>query len=111
MNKVIPENDDLKYRAFHRFQFKSIIASSALRNYLHTGVRFSDNRKLAFSNLKGPAFGIFYATDYTKTDDIKPASNFAKEIANDERTAHLMFAKYLFSGTYVDPDTLQSINW
>ena len=107
MASTIPDNPEIKYRKFYRFNFKVFTASSQLRNYLKYGQYHSDNRKLLFSNMTGGS-GIFYACDYSQTGHIKPTISFFRALLESPVTENLEFSQYIFDGPFRDPDSTNS---
>lgn len=103
-NRVIPNDPNVKFRWFYRFNFKDLVASSSLRSYLKLAERFRDNRKFYFSNING-GYGIFYASNYSETGDIQPTHSFPETLSTSSETKELKFTRYIFRGNYVDPDT------
>lgn len=104
LNRVIPDNPEVKYRMFHRFQFKVWAGSSGLRGYIQLAERHSDNRKLFYSNISG-GYGLFYACDYSETNNIKPTPPFITAIWESPETENLKFSRQRYDGYYIDPDT------
>ncbi len=103
LNRVIPEDPQVKFRWFYRFNFKSLAASAGLRDYMQLGDRFNDNRKLAFTNMTG-GYGLFYACDNSETGDIEPTHSFPDTLSNSPETLDLKFSRYIYQGIYIDPD-------
>ncbi|MCD6345954.1 MAG: hypothetical protein J7L96_00895 [Bacteroidales bacterium] len=108
LNQTIPDNPDVNYRQFYRFHFKSWMGSGALSRYLHYGHRFTDNRKLRFSNITG-GYGLFYSCNLGETDDIAPLWHFTDSLSKSPLTSHLKFVKWRYDGAYIDPDTANII--
>ncbi len=102
-NKLIPEDPEVKFRWFYRFNFKGFAASEGLRDYWKLGDRFNDNRKLIFTNITG-GYGVFYACDDTETGDIEPTRSFPDTLSSSPETVDLKFTRYIYRGTYIDPD-------
>lgn len=104
INKLIPDDPEVRFRQFYRFNFKNWAGDSGLRNYLQNGKKFNDNRRLYFARLSG-AYGLFYAFHYAETGNIKPSYSFPIALAKEESLKHLRFSQYLFSGKYVEPES------
>ncbi|MCK5820423.1 MAG: hypothetical protein KAH17_00990 [Bacteroidales bacterium] len=104
LNRVIPEDPQVKFRWFYRFNFKALAADHGLRTYIQLAERHSDNRKLYFSNIIG-GYGLFYACNFSETGDIEPTWSFADTLWESPATENLKFSKYMYQGTYIDPDT------
>ncbi len=102
-NRIIPEDPEVKFRWFYRFNFKGFAASEGLRDYWKLGDRFNDNRKLIFTNITG-GYGVFYACDGTETGDIEPSRSFPDTLSSSPKTVDLKFSRYIYPGTYIDPD-------
>jgi hypothetical protein len=102
-NRTIPDDPQVKFRWFHRFNFKCQAASEDLRTYLKLAERFNDNRKLLFTNIDG-GFGLFWICDHTETGDIKPTLTFPDTLSTSPATNDLKFTRYFFPGTYIEPD-------
>lgn len=103
-NRIIPDNPEVKYRMFHRFKFKVWAGSFGLRNHLQLADRHDDNRKLFYSNISG-GYGLFYACDYSETNNIKPTPPFITALWESPETKNLKFSRYRYDGYYIDPDT------
>ena len=107
----IPEPDpDLRYRSFYRFNFKSYAASNSLREFLDNGVRFSDNRRFYFSNITN-GYGLYYATHWVQTGDIQPTSSWGDTLFTDDSLKYLKFSRYIYGGTWIDPDSTNLKAW
>ncbi len=103
-NRVIPDDPDVKYRKFYRFNFKGWAASKALQNYLQFGQKFRDNRKLSFFNINN-GFGIFYSCSYGETGHIAPLNSFMDTLAKSPYLKDLKFVRWRHNGAFIDPDS------
>ncbi len=101
---MIPEDPQVQFRWFYRFNFKALAADYGLRTYIQLAERHSDNRKLFFSNITG-GYGLFYACNFSETGDIEPTWSFADTLWESPATEDLKFSRYMYQGTYIDPDT------
>lgn len=107
----IPEPaEDIRYRSFYRFSFKSHAGSNSLREFLDNGVKLTDNRRFHFSNITN-GYGLFYATHWVQTQNIQPTSSWADTLHTDPDLQYLKFSRYLFDGNYTDPDSTTRKAW
>lgn len=104
-NRSIQKINGLDYRMFYRFDFTVWTGDSTIANYLYVAERFSDNRRQFFNNINGGQ-GLFFATSSVRLHDVCPQEKFLSFLALNDTTAHLNFSRYLYSGIYVDPDSL-----
>jgi len=109
-NRKIPNTPGLKFRMFYRFNFKVWSGSRILKDYLQYGDRFQDNRKFQFSNMIG-GYGLYYACKTVSTGHIKPRPSFTELLFTDPEVKDLKFSRYVFEGTYHDPDSTNTINY
>ena len=94
---------------FYRFNFKVWSGSNILKDYLQFGARFVDNRKFEFSNIRG-GYGIFYSCKTVNTGNIVPLPTFSQLLFSDPEVKDLKFSRYIFNGTYHEPDSINTLN-
>jgi hypothetical protein len=104
-NLSVPDDPDIDYRKFYRFDFTVWNGDSTLSNYMDVADRFTDNRKQYFCNIEG-GMGLFFSVSHDRIRDIWPNDPFCAVLANADTLKHLKFSPYPYEGPYTDPDSV-----
>lgn len=105
--KVIPDDPDVDYRMFCRFDFGVRAGDYNLYRYLSLASKFSDNRKLTFNNISGGR-GLLYSINHTELKNIRPKDKFANALFYSDSVKHLKFSRFIYDGYFFDPDSTAS---
>jgi hypothetical protein len=105
--RVIPEDPDVDYRMFCRFDFGVRAGDYNLYKYLSLASKFSDNRKFTFNNISG-GIGLLYSINHTELKNIRPKDNFTNALFYSDSVKHLKFSRFIYDGYYFDPDSTSS---
>ena len=103
-NLTIPDDPNVDFRMFYRFDFSIWTADSALSGFMGVANRFTDNRKQYFSNIDG-GMGLFFATHHDRLKNVWPLEAFHQLLATNDTTRHLKFSGIPYDGPYTDPDS------
>jgi hypothetical protein len=103
-NRSIPDDPQVNFRQFYRFDFTLWTGDSAIAKYYDVANRFTDNRRQSFSNIEG-GMGLFFAASHAKVTNVEPHEKFHLFLSTNDTTAHLKFLSHPFRGTYTDPDS------
>jgi hypothetical protein len=103
--KVIPDDPEVDFRLFYRFDFTHWCGDSHLGNYIAYASKYKDNRRLAFNNIKNGQ-GLFFSVSHATLANVCPKYSFWPVLAGTAAISHLKFSGVFYDGPYTDPDSV-----
>jgi hypothetical protein len=103
--KIIPDDPEVDFRLFYRFDFTHWCGDSHLSKYIVTAQKFKDNRRLSAGNINN-GLGLFFSVSHAKLENVCPKVSFWPALALSEAVSRLKFSKVVYDGPYTDPDSV-----
>ena len=101
---LIPEDPQVDYRMFYRFDFTIWTGDDALSKYLKTSSSYVDNRKFSADNIEG-GMGLFYNISHEQLKNVCPKERFCDFLADTIALKPMKFSRIPYNGPYTDPDS------
>jgi len=95
----IVDKPEVQKRLLHSFDYTVWAGDQVMSNYLRFAEKFSDNRKMYFSNIEN-GFGFFAASSHANIKNIYPTQPFYDTLIICPVTRDLKFLKYRYKGDF-----------